>query len=249
MSYQFTSKLEINLFNPKTNPQFVSDFAIKYKIPTIVAAPEYIAPLVVHKVTMGGTYRLICALDFPKGTNYAMDKLFRTNPDFVGADGFEILLSTGKTEIESKNEMRAIHGYLKANRPLADIRWCLRFHTKSEKELSGILKNMKKFPPSYVRVDQNLESPSINTERFKKDIELIRGFVPYPIKLSGNVDLKVLQQYKDERGVKRFDVTVEQAEAIVRTLKMEASAKRLAPEPKKGPAVKKVGNVGRIRLN
>ena len=121
MNPQITSKLEINLLDATTTPQIASDFAIKYRIPAIVCSPEYVSPLLIHRAMMGGGYKIIAALDFPKGANYAMDKLFRANPEFVGADGFEILLSAGKTEIASKNEMKAIHSYLKANRPISDI--------------------------------------------------------------------------------------------------------------------------------
>jgi hypothetical protein len=250
MSSQITTKLEINLLDAKTTPQIVSEFAIKYKAQAIVAAPEYIAPLVAHRAIMGGNYRLICALDFPKGANYAMDKLFRSNPDFIGADGFEILLSTGRTEIESKNEMKAIYSFLKANRPLADIRWCLRMHTADAAEVEGILKNMAKFPPSYVRVDPHRETPAATVEKLKQHVKTVGKHVPYPIKLSGNITLEALQELQGERGVKRFDVSMKQAEAIVRLLKIEAQAVTpVSQQPKKkGPAVKKVGNVGRIRL-
>ena len=199
---------------------------------------------------MGGNYRLICALDFPKGANYAMDKLFRSNPDFIGADGFEILLSTGRTEIESSNEMKAIYSFLKANRPRADIRWCLRMHTADTKEIEGILKNMAKFPPSFVRVDPHRDTPRATIEKLKQHVETVGKHVPYPIKLSGNITLEAIQALQGERGVKRFDVSMQQAETIVRLLKIEAQAViPVSQQPKKkGPAVKKVGNVGRIRI-
>jgi hypothetical protein len=249
MSSQITSKLEINLLDAKTTPQIVSDFAIKYKIQAIVAAPEYVSPLIIHRAMMGGTYRIICALDFPKGANYAMDKLFRANPDFVGADGFEILLTAGRTEIESKNEMKSIRSYLKMNRPMADIRWCLRMHAGNKVEVKGILKNMKSFPPSFVRIDPHLVTPSSDDKKLKAHAKTVSDNVPYGIKLSGNITLDTLQKLQTVRGVKRFDVTMEQAEAIVRALKLKANpVVPVSQQPKKGPAVKKVGNVGRIHI-
>lgn len=249
MNSQITSKLEINLLDAKTTPQIVSNFAIKYKVPAIVASPEYIAPLIAYRATMGGGYKIICALDFPKGMNYAMDKLFRANPDFVGADGFEILLSDDKSEVESKNELKAIHSYLKANRPTSEIRWCLRMHTADVERTKGILKNMKTFPPSFVRVDPHLETPKATSESMTEQAALIQEFVPYPIKLSGNIDFNTLQKLEKTRGVKRFDVTMQQAEFIINALKIEASVDRPVPtQQKQGPAVKRVGNTKRIRL-
>jgi hypothetical protein len=197
---------------------------------------------------MGGSYRIICAIDFPKGSNYAMDKLFGSNPDFVGADGFEVLLSTNRTEIESRNEMRAVHSYLKANRPLSDIRWCLRMHSVDDKETEGILKNMKGFPPSFVRVDPHVDDLGQDVEKLKTHAEKVVGQVPFPIKISGGIDLEKLRALSDLKNVKRFDVTFEQAEAIVRSLKLKAQEAVPAQEKKQGPAVKKIGNVGRIRL-
>lgn len=248
MNPQIVSKLEINLLDATTTPQVVSEFSLKYKIQAIVASPEYIAPLVVHRAAMGGKYKIISALDFPKGANYSMDKLFRANPDFVGADGFEILMSTNKSEIEFKNEMKAIHSYLKANRPLSEIRWCLRMHTVDNKETLGIIKNMKLFPPSFVRVDPHLETPISTVDKLKAHAAVINEVVPYPIKLSGNIGLEELQALSEVKGVKRFDVTMKQAEQIVQKLKIEAATQRPEPERKPGPAVKRVGNTKRIRL-
>ena len=251
MSSQITSKLEINLLDATTTPLHVSEFAIKHKIPTIVASPEYIAPLVAHRAMMGGNYKIISALDFPKGKNYAMDKIFRSNPDFVAADGFEILLSAGKTEIQSRNEMKAIHGYLKANRPLSEIRWVLRMNTSEAEEAIGILKNMGAFAPSYVRVDPHLVTPRATIEALQEQATIVAEGVPFPIKISGNVTAEVLEAFKDEKkfkGVKRFDVSMKQAEAIVQILKIVAQEARPDVKRQTGPAVKRVGNTKRIRI-
>lgn len=218
MSLQATTRFEINLLNAKTKPQYVCEFARKHKIPALVASPEYIAPLIAYRAMSSSGFKIICALDFFKGDNFAMDKLFRSNPDFVAADGFDILLSPGRSEVESKNEMKSIYEYLKANRPLSEIRWVLNMH-KSTDEVVGILKNMKNFPPSFVRVDPHLELPKIDIATFKEQISLIREHVPYPIKIGGNIDLAVYNEFKDDRNVKRFDVSMDQMETIVRGLK------------------------------
>lgn len=249
MSFQITSKIEINLLNTKTSSQHASQFAIKQKIPAIVASPEYIAPLAAHRAVMNGGYKLICALDFPKGSNFAMDKLFRANPDFIAADGFDILLSSGRSEVELRNEMKSIYEYLKNNRPLCDIRWCLNMH-RSTSEVEGILKNMKKFPPSFVRVDPHLDIPNVDIDKLKKHVDFIKEHVPFPIKLSGNIALETLEAFKDNPAVKRFDVSMQQADQIIYNLKLSSQPKqdnkaKQDDESKmpdnKGPAVKKIG--------
>lgn len=250
MSFNITGKLEINLLDADTSPQKVSEFVIKHRIPAIVASPEYMAPLAAHRGAMGGRYQLIAALDFHRGVNWGMDKLFRANPDFIIADGFDILLTPGKTEVESKNEMRSIFEYLKGNRPLCNIRWCLKMHSAKIEETVGILKNMKKFPPAFVRVDHHLEIPQVTADKLKSAASIIREQVPFPIKVCGNIDLETLNKLEEEVNIKRFDVSMKQAESIIRTLKMESMPDDM-PTPKpvqKGPAVKRVGNIGRIRL-
>jgi deoxyribose-phosphate aldolase len=249
MSFQIANKLEVNLLNSNTKPEYVSEFVLKNRIPAIVAAPEYIAPLVAHRAVRNGPYKIICAVDFPSGSNFGMDKIFRTNPDFVGADGFDFLLSSNRTDVELHNEMMAIYNFIKGNRPFSQIRWVLKLRTHKDAGLSA-LKHMAKAPPAFVRLNSELEVPKIGVTKHREYIKLARKQVPYPIKVCGNVDLNLIDKLANEVNVKRFDVSLNQAEAIIRELSNKTAAPRTtptSPQPQ-GPAVKKVGNVGRIRL-
>jgi len=215
MKFQLTSRLELNLFDATTNPAFVSEFAIKHRIPTIVTAPEYLAPLMSHRLARGGQYKLIAAIDYPKGKNFAMDKLKRTHSDFVAADGFEILLSNNRTEIELRNEMRTLHSFLKMQNRMAEIRWCLGMGSRKQENTERILKGLLKFPPSYIRTDHHLELPKIVAKDHLSHAELIRKYVPYPTKISGNVDYKTLKELKDNKLIRRFDVSLDQLKSIL----------------------------------
>lgn len=227
MKFQITGKLEVNLLDSKTNPVFVSEFLIKNRIPAVVVSPEYVTQLVLHRASRRGQYKIICALDFPKGGKFALDKIYHANPDLASADGFEILLTRARTGIESKNEMKALFGFLRMNNSLAEIRWCLGALTRSDEDTVSILKNMGGFPPSFVRIDSHLETPRATIEKHQSLIELFREHVPYPIKVSGNVDLETIQTLK---GVKRFDVSIEQAEALVREIDKAATEARAASD-------------------
>jgi hypothetical protein len=249
MSFQIANQLEVNLLSANTKPEYVSEFVLKNRIPTIVAYPEYIAPLVAHRAIRNGPYKIICAIDFPAGSNFAMDKIFRSNPDFVGADGYDFLLSTNRTDIELYNEMMAIFRFIKGNRPMSQIRWALKMHTHKSQGLSA-LKHMKKVPPAFVRLNSELEVPKLGVTKHREYIKLASKQIPYPIKVCGNVDLTLIEKLTGEANVKRFDVSLDQAEAIIRELSNRSTAPRTpptAPQPQ-GPAVKKVGNIGRIRL-
>ena len=77
MIHQITSKLELNLLNQRTSPEFVCDFAIKHRIPAIVIPPDLVAPVLTRRMIRSGQFKIIVALDFPNGKNFAMDKLYR----------------------------------------------------------------------------------------------------------------------------------------------------------------------------
>jgi len=250
MSLQVTSRLEINLLNSTTKPDYITEFVLRNGVPAVVASPEYIAPLVALRAIRGGAYKIVCALDFPGGTNFGMDKMLRAHPDFVAADGFDILLSVGRHDIETHNEMMSIYKFLKSNRPISDIRWTLKPHTNLQ-ETKNALNHIMKYPPSFVRLGSELTEPNLDIESHKKYIKLVREKIPYPLKVCGNIDLEAFNELSKEVNAKRFDVSLEQAEAIVRELAKLPRAATTTPKP--GPtsntsAVKKVGNVGRIRI-
>jgi hypothetical protein len=207
--------LEVNLLDSKTSPEFVADFLIKNRVPVIVTAPEYIAHLIAYRAARRGQYKIICALDFPKGNNFAMDKIYRTHPDLAAADGYDILLTNRKSGVESKNEMKALYEFFKLNNSFADIRWCIGGLTRSNDDIVNILDGMDKYPPSLVRMDNHLVTPKATDERHSELISLVKDSVPFPLKLSGNVSLKTIETFDN---VKRFDVSIEQAMAIVKEI-------------------------------
>ncbi len=243
---QILNSLELNVLDARTNPEYVSDFVFKNKIPVIVASPDYIAQLSAQRGVRRGKYRIICALDFPRGESFSMDKVWRANPDLVEADGFDVLVSTNRTEVEIGNEMKAIYGFLKMNKPTAEVRWCLRMHSAPDESLKAI-GYIKNYSPTFVRIDPRLEFQNITEEDYKKRIKIISDLTPFSIKVSGNVNLKLIEELSKERGVKRFDVSLEQAEAIVKALPNTAFAHPASFPKSAGPAVKK-GNFNRIRI-
>lgn len=213
MIHQITSKCELNVLSATTNVAYVNDLAIRYRVPAVVCSPEYVAPLLSQRASRGGGYQIICAVDFPYGKNFAMDKLKRSHPDFTMADGFEILVSVGRTEVETKNELKAIHEFVKMQNRLLQIRWCLSLHHKDQEAGVAALKGMKKFPPSYVRIDPHTTLKNLTMEARMEAVELVKEHVPYPIKVSGNVDIETITAL--ENKVARFDLDVDGLKKLV----------------------------------
>ena len=223
MLYQVTSKLELNLLNPVSNPQYAVNFAIKYRIPVIVTTSEYLAPILAHKIARAGQFKIICAVDYPKGDSFAMAKFKNLHSDFVAADGYEFLLSPNRSEVELRNEMKTIKEFINRQNPASELRWCLGAYTRSDEYLESMLKDMSKFPVSYVRTDQHLTMPSIKENQREKVVETVKSKVPFPIKVSGNIDYKSLEslinfKVNDNIAIKRFDINLQQAKEIVKVL-------------------------------
>lgn len=221
MKFQTTSKLELNIIKSATHPNAISDFAVRNRIPVIVSSPEFIGTLVQLRAIKNGQYRIVCAIDFPTGKSFAMDKLKNLSEDFYLADGYEILISPERTEVESRNEMRALHGFLKQINPLIEIRWCLGAHTRPEKASLGALKGMSQYAPSYLRVEPHVRLPNVGIDEHKAFVEKAKELIPFPIKLSGNVDLDLIRAFEGDRQVKHFDVDIDQAVALVKALELE----------------------------
>jgi len=228
MKFQITSKLELNLMNSGTNPTYVTDFAIKNRIPAVVTPPGFVGPLNVQRSIKAGQFKIICTLDFQKGNSFAMDKFRDIDPDFRMADGFEILLCRERSEIETRNEMKVLYEFLRQIDPTLEIRWCLGMYSRPEQQAIGALKVMRGWPPSFVRTDPHLIIPNVNGDRHVAAATLIKSNeVPYPIKVSGNIDLSTIETVlAADTNIKRFDVSIEQAVAIVKAAERKIQDER-----------------------
>ena len=215
-----TTKFEINILESNGNPIAAADFAQHNRCPAVVAHPNHLAQLMANRNAKRGQYLIIAALDFPAGKKFSTDKLFSAGSDISSAEGYDILLTPNKTQVESRNEMKALHEFLKQINPIVDIRWTLGAFTRDTKEIQNFLENMKVCAPKWIRVDQHLDLPNISLKDHNKIVKLIKKTFNRSIKLSGNVDLKLVKKYRNKDNI-RFDVTMEQAVTIVKALEKE----------------------------
>ena len=212
MQTNIGTKLELNV--QKANPADATaagTFAIKGKIPVIVVSPDMFIPILQDRNMKYANYKIIVAVDFNNlGKAYAFDKIRDLPAEVLGADGFDVLLTPRRTDIESSKEMKEISAFFKKSNPLCEVRWVLG-RGWSEENLITILNKAKSIPANYIRTDSNLVT-QVSIEDHKKDIERIRLAVPTPIKISGNVDLETFKAFSNK--VARFDVSMTQARAL-----------------------------------
>lgn len=222
--YGLTTRFELNL-TPSVNPITAANWAQKHRCPVIVTPPEHVAPLMVNRATKNAQYQIIVTLDFPSGKSYAMDKLRNASGDFSACDGCDILLSGGKSQVETKNEIKALYEFLKTI-GMHEIRYVLGAYTRSRESIIDMLKGMKLYPGRWIRLDQHLTLPNITIEHHKGMIGLIKEHIATPLKISGNVDLDVVKEFSGTKH--RFDVSLDQATSIVKHLEDANSKPELA---------------------
>jgi len=220
--YTITSRFEINVLESNVNPITAADWAQKHRCPAVVVGPQHVAPLMANRAAKSGQYHIIAALDFPKGSHFAMDKLRIAGQDFSVCDGVDVLLTGGRTQVETRNEIKALYEFLRAMN-MYEIRYVLGAYTRSREELVNMLVGMKQFPPRWIRLDQHMRKPNVATGHHKGMAELFKLHMPTPLKVGCNVDWDTVKALRDTKF--RFDVTLDQAIGIVKDYEKEEREK------------------------
>lgn len=221
---QLVSKFEINIQEfENVNFNSLAEFVAKNKIYAIVSDPKHIQTLLLSRAVVNGTYKIISTIDFPEGNNVGVYKFIRENPNCVNADGYEILLSCGDNDLESYNEIKSLHSYIKSYKPFAEIRWVLKFFSADRKNIINVLNHLKKFPVPLIRLDPHLVTQQATLDALCDAVELIKEHVPYNIKISGNVDLDIIDELSKYNNVKRFDISFKHANNLIKNLQNRAT--------------------------
>lgn len=245
MSYNITSRLEVNI--PSLNSDFraATEFLIKHRCQAIVVLPELVPAMLTTRSVRGGQFKIIASIDFPDGKNFCLDKLKTINTASLNVDGMDILLTRGRTQIDSRNEVKTLMEFLRGTiNPLIDIRLVVRCYNASQIEINNFLDAANAHPPSMIRIDQHLDLPHIDVEKHIKTLAMIKEKCGKPPKISGNVDLNTIEKITqiDKRAV--FDVSIQQATRIVNQIKQKdmEPAKEPTKEPAKEIKVQPIGD-------
>jgi hypothetical protein len=213
------------MLEPSADFRAVSDFAIKNRCPAVVVAPEFAPMMLVDKSAKGGQFRLIAAIDFPEGKNFCLDKFKTLDIMSLEVDGMDILMTKGRTEIEASNEAKTLVEFIRGSvNPVSDIRFTLGYYTKEWPEVENLLKAAKANPPDAIRVDQHLLLPNVNAKTHTQSIKRLRTLTPKPLKISGNIDLPMMEHLLRIDQKLKFDVSIQQAMHIVNQIKQREAA-------------------------
>lgn len=205
-----------------------SRLAAKYKLPAIVVHPSISSDSFIARGKVGGRYKIITPIDWQKGDNFSMDKLRGLNTDSLEADGFEILLTPGKTVVETRNEANVLTDFIKRHlSPIAEIRFVIGSNNKNDEEIDAISTALTKIPtPSYIRNDiypktqTNKSNPKIHNALCERILNNIRA----PLKVCGNINnIKTMNSCE---YAKTFGVNLLQAKAIIKEVQQQPESIR-----------------------
>lgn len=219
------------------------ELAYKYKFPAIVVHPGLASDAIRARGAVRGQFKIITPVDWPKGDNFGISKFRGLGIDAVEADGFEIMLTGGKSEGDTRNEAKALTEFVK--RQLSDqteVRFVLGTYMRSEQDIINLCKGLLHVrTPAVVRLDiqLKLQVSKGNTEEHNRLISLIRSIIQAPIKVVGNVGgVRAVTGCHDAA---RYGVNLLQARTIVKEFQQQPTALKellhTPPAPHHNPEV------------
>jgi hypothetical protein len=195
------SKFDVSVLEPMVNLGIVTENARAHGVGAIVALPEHIGALLVQRGMMRAGHKVICALDF-QGRYFGLDKLTRLKDNPLGCDGYEIMLSPGRTSIELLNEIKVLTNFIRGNNPRAEIRWVINMAQRKPEELTEVFKHLGQAPPTAIRMYfWKPQSP----EDVNQLIATARKSTTAPFKIDG--DPTLVKAFIGHRDIKGFDIS------------------------------------------
>lgn len=216
------SKLEIDVMQ-LNEVQDAVHLAIKHKIPSLVVHQSLSGDAIMTRSKMGGKFKIITPVDWPKGEIFGDLKLRGLSFDSIETDGFEILLTAGKSETDTRNEARVLTEFLKGR--IGDhvqVRFVLGSSFRSYEQIENICKGLVGTrTPALIRTDIQLKTQinKANPDEHNKLIKMIASHINVPVKLSGNINtLKSITSCLD---ASKYAVNLLQAKAIIKELQTQ----------------------------
>jgi deoxyribose-phosphate aldolase len=198
--------------------QEAAQLANKYHLPGLVVHPGLAAEGHIARGRNNGKFKIFTPIDLPKGENYGNLKLRGLSTDALEADGFEIILTPNKNLVETRNEAKLIHSFIRNHLgPTVEIRFVLNTLGKEDEQILIQSEALRDLPtPAFIRNDMNVKSQvgKANPEIHNHNIELVHNKIKVPIKIAGNIT--GLKQIAACRTAKRFGVSLLQAKQIIK---------------------------------
>lgn len=209
------SKLEIDVMQANELME-AAELAYKHALPAIIVHPGLAAEGHIARSKVRGRFKLITPVGWFRNNLYSMQKLQGLDVDALETDGFEIMLSSDKTEAAIKKEAFEISRFINGHvSPAAEIRFVL--NTSVNENIVDMLNGLSGIPtPACIRNDTKTKTQvnKANQQVYQQLIQQIRGIIRAPIKISGNItDIRIMANCQEAA---KFGVNLLQAKAIIR---------------------------------
>lgn len=221
-----TTKLEVEVSLINEIDQ-ATQLAIIHKLPVMVVPHNLIKEAILNRIRRKGSFKIMTTVDCPKGESYGMTKLRGLTHESMICDGFEIMMSGGKSEAENKSEIDQITTFIKKHvSQNMEVRFVLGCATKDEQEISRMVSVMKNtIPPSLIRTDVHLRAQvtKVNAKTHTALVSLIRKSCGLPLKVSGNIDsiTTISSCMRAVNPPQKFAVSLQQLQAIVKDIQRQ----------------------------
>ena len=211
------------------NIQKVIEFTKKNACPAIVVSPDMVSTYIINRGIGQAKFKIIAAVDWPRGEQYGIEKMRGMTVDALSADGFEIILTAKYNYGEIKSEVKYLSKFFSDYfNKFNELRFVLDIdqNNRARQAIAYMLTACKEIPlPRLVRtIHLNKLPPTQATAKnFNKHIEYIKSLVNVPIKISGGVTYKLYSTVPADR----FAASLSQAEQIAVEMHKAAQAPRV----------------------
>lgn len=222
MSGAILNRLEIDVM--QANELIAaSELAAKYRLPALIVHPDLASEAQIARGRIRGRYKIITPVDWPKGDVFGQSKLRGLSTDALDSDGFEILLTGGKSVTDSRNEAKVFTEFIKQHLDeTLEVRFVLGSNIRDEENIANLCEALIKVrTPTLVRNDTHLkiQVSKANPTTHNALMEKIHSIIRVPIKLSGNITgVRVITSCNDAA---RFAVNLLQAKTIIKELQQQ----------------------------
>lgn len=221
-----TTKLEIDIMQA-SEVDNAMQLAAVHRLPAVVVHPQLLQQAIMTKIKRNGMFKLLTTIDWPKGDIYGVTKLRGMTNEMMDIDGYEIMMTGGKTEIENRNEAKTITEFIKRHiGERKEIRFVLGCFTRQNSEtvqMASIMKDI--IAPAMIRTDPHVKTKAskTNAEAQTALLQSIKEVCGIPIKMSGNFDsvrsIATFLQHQPQSI--RFAVSTQQLQQVIKDLQKQ----------------------------
>ncbi len=190
-----------------------TEFVRRHKCPALVVSPDLVRSATVARAMARGSHKIICAVDWPKGTQFNRDKFRGMASEAVHADGFEVLLTPG-SKLNITREVKFLSNFFRDHfDQTIEFRLVLGWYAQNrdDEQIKHMVEAVRQIPtPTMIRTTHLTKIPAARAtvEAQQEIVDEIVGIRRMPVKLSGNMNSKLRHGVG---GVLRYGCTLQQA--------------------------------------